>query len=74
MLEECGERWFRARQLRSFIRACERELRENGDELPADSQAARWLSWARQHADQIDPIAAGYLENLKRKSRGADAL
>jgi hypothetical protein len=67
LLEEMAERWGRARQLRSFIRACERLLVTSWGEIPAEARATGWLRWAREHADQIDPLTAGYLRNLVKE-------
>lgn len=64
LLEEMAEQWGRARRLRSFIRACERLLVKSWGEIPAEARATGWLRWAREHADQIDPLTAGYLRNL----------
>ena len=71
-LEKAADEWSKAKRLRSFIRVCDQELRiEKGDFAP-DAWQARWLGWARQHADRIDPIKRGFLESEKNRVRNPD--
>ena len=60
-LENQSELFAKAERLRTFIEACRFRLANKG--LTADSPAMRWLNWAINHADSIDPLNGGYLEN-----------
>jgi hypothetical protein len=43
---------------------CESEIQKQAGSVPPESRAAHWLAWARDYADQIDPLSHGYLVNL----------
>lgn len=55
-LEEQAAQWMKSRQLRAYIRAVEKEVERK--KLPEDTQRRieQWLSWAKGHADRLDPI------------------
>lgn len=61
-LEESSRGWFEARRLRRFIAACEAVLLDDHTSLPAGDWQHAWLSWAREHADRLDPMRNGFLE------------
>jgi len=69
LLEQAGEQWQRAHRVREFIRACESEIQKQAGNVPPESRAAQWLAWAREYADQIDPLTHGYLVNLIKSVR-----
>ncbi len=52
--------WMKSRNLRSFLKECERSLSASG-ELPADGSQTRWFRWALAYADSIDPLKSGRL-------------
>jgi hypothetical protein len=59
---ECASvSWSKAMELRRFIAACEQELKRTNPDLPLTDRQAEWLSWARAHADRLDPLLAGFL-------------
>ena len=60
-LERQSERWHTSERLREFLHICRHAL-ANRIDLCADSPAARWLDWAFLHADRIDPLRNGYLD------------
>lgn len=60
-LERQAERWHQCERLREFLRACEHALADRTD-MSVDSPARRWLDWALMHADRIDPLHNGYVE------------
>jgi hypothetical protein len=69
-LEENAKLRDKAKKLRSFIWACEMMLKEGRKELPGDGWELRWLTWARKHADRIDPLTNGYLESERKRLKG----
>jgi hypothetical protein len=69
LLEQAGEQWERAHRVRAFVNACEVEIQKQAGSVPPESRAAQWLAWAREYADQIDPLSHGYLVNLIKSVR-----
>ena len=57
--------WREARLVRRFIRACEGKLWT--ETQTQDGWRERWATWARAHADRIDPITNGYLETERQR-------
>jgi hypothetical protein len=47
--------WQRAEQIRAYAQAMADGLSKEGPIAP-ESDAAKWLKWARRHADSIDPM------------------
>jgi hypothetical protein len=37
---------------------------------PQDVWRERWVTWARAHADRLDPMTNGYLESERRRLAG----
>ena len=66
-LEQQAKNWANARDLRGFIEACQ-DVMNRGGQLMPDGWAARWLAWARQHAERIDPMTNGFLEAEKQRT------
>ncbi len=60
-LEAAAQNWREAKLLRRFIRVCEGELEKDRKPTATDSWHDRWLIWAREHADRLDPMTNGYL-------------
>jgi hypothetical protein len=46
--------WERAEKIRGYVRAMTDRLSVDSP-LDCESHAAKWLKWARNHADNIDP-------------------
>jgi hypothetical protein len=46
--------WRRAERIRAYVQAVENRMAEQGS-LPPGSDEAKWLEWARDYADTIDP-------------------
>jgi hypothetical protein len=55
-LRKNQESWVTTRSLRSFIAAVEREAGGRPDGISEGSSVERWLLWARQYADGLDPM------------------
>jgi len=66
-LEDNSEAWFKARCLRRFIRTCEAALGKEGGPLPAGDWQQTWLTWAREHAERLDPMTNGFLEGEQKR-------
>ncbi len=60
--------WTQSRNLRHFLRACERSLQANP---PPDGAETSWLAWARSYADAIDPFTNGNLQKVITRERNA---
>ena len=56
-LEGQAEQWSKAERLRAFINEVEQRAKSVGAAEPEGVQ--EWLSWARVHADRIDPLGEG---------------
>src|SRR6185312_8803340 len=56
LLEEQSEQWLQSKNLRVFIDACEQQLHRAGTDDRMELWAFRWLEWAKQHAERIDPL------------------
>jgi hypothetical protein len=54
-LEGMAERWHKAERIRRFI-ACVEERASRQGPLDPQSELGQWIQWARQHAQQIDPM------------------
>ena len=50
--------WRRAQRIRAYIQAVSDRMAKAGP-IAEDSDAAKWLAWARQYADSIDPTFEG---------------
>jgi hypothetical protein len=48
--------WRRANDLRAYITAVEERAADRGQPTDARPELARWLTWARELADRLDPI------------------
>jgi hypothetical protein len=66
-LEESAQAWIEAKRLRRFIGACQAMLRKNEKPSPQSAWQERWLVWAREHADRLDPMTNGFLEAERRR-------
>jgi len=55
-LENQADMWAKSIQLREYIDAV--EIANSNKPLSEESreQLVKWLSWAREHADRIDPL------------------
>lgn len=58
-LEMQAEQWAKSRQLRAYIRAVEREVARIEIDEEFRARFVRWLSWAKEHAERLNPIKRG---------------
>lgn len=61
-LNEHWKAWTKSQQLREFLQACEKFLIERKGKIAPDSPEAKWLRWAYQYVDRIDPLKNGSVE------------
>ena len=54
------DHWRTSRRLRPFLVLCEHHLLDAGIDPEGSSQRARWLSWAKQYARELNPFADGF--------------
>lgn len=63
---KASEKWTRAKQVRDFVCACEKEL----ESTTVDGREKQeWMAWARGIADRMDPLRAGFLEKSLKERR-----
>ena len=55
-LEQEATNWAKVQQLRAYLAAVKDRLHAKHGEIQSGSQADRWLTWAHQHADRLDPL------------------
>jgi hypothetical protein len=58
-LEQDATNWATAQQLRAYLVAVKDRLHAKHGEIQSGSRADRWLTWAHQHADRLDPLISG---------------
>lgn len=56
-LREEAANWHESRTLRQYIEAVRQSAGERGGDVSADSETGKWLTWAAQQADRLDPLA-----------------
>lgn len=62
-LETQASQWRVARDLRSFLQACEAEF-SSQNSTGSDISKSTCLRWEHDHADRLDPIRNGYLRQM----------
>ncbi|HXH48548.1 MAG TPA: hypothetical protein VNM47_04170 [Terriglobia bacterium] len=67
-LESGATNWQRARRIREYVIAVAECRKEQGKELGPDTALGRWVAWALQQADRIDPLAESPVSILDRKA------
>ena len=67
LLEQASFNWDKAQKIRSFADCMERKLAEF-DDLEKQEKLGKWLKWARDKADWLDPLTAKE-DKLLGKSR-----
>jgi hypothetical protein len=64
------ESWTAAERIRQLVAAVERRATAGETGMPAD--VAAWTSWAKQIADDLDPLGAGIDALLRRQDEAAE--
>ncbi|MCC6207515.1 MAG: hypothetical protein IT488_05125 [Gammaproteobacteria bacterium] len=55
-LEMDAESWRKSQAIRAYLNAVQQEAIRKHGEVPAGSELERWLIWAVQQADRLDPL------------------
>ena len=58
-LEEETDAWMKAERIRAYAAAVEASAVAKKGSIDADSETAKWLKWARDQADRLDPLREG---------------
>lgn len=66
-LQSGAEDWHRARRIREYVLALVDCKKEQGTEFGPDTALGKWMTWALQQADRIDPLIASPPSILDRK-------
>jgi len=66
-LEAAVNNWKRARLIREYVRAVETSATKCGEKTDSSSETGRWIQWATQQADRVDPIATTTPSILDKK-------
>jgi len=66
ILEQQAEQWSNSQKLRDFICAVKDEFCGKTISSESREKLGKWLSWAEQHADRIDPLKNGALSIFER--------
>ena len=57
-LEKWLEGWNKAKQLREFVAAVEKDCLAKGVSTAAESPKGKWMAWALRQADRFDPLTS----------------
>ncbi len=68
-LEAQSAAWAKAEEIRSFVAAAREDALRRHGEIDDDSEFARWLTWAKEQADQIDPLIGGEGQSSREEKR-----
>jgi hypothetical protein len=55
-LEMEAANWVKSQQIRSYIEAARSVMNQSQGEIMPGSEAEKWLTWASQQADRLDPL------------------
>ncbi len=55
-LEQDAENWHKSQKLRAYINAVEHFVTDQMGPIKEGGDYDRWLTWARAHADRLDPL------------------
>lgn len=63
-LEKQALNWHKSQEIRAYLKACEEHLIAQKGKIDPESPEAKWLALAYAHADRLDPLKTGELEEL----------
>jgi hypothetical protein len=55
-LEAEAEIWAKTERIRAYLRAVEKEASARVDLEAVRGQLEEWVAWAKEHADNVDPV------------------
>jgi hypothetical protein len=58
-LMEQARLWAKSQELRAYIKAVEKAAKDKNYLTGSEEQLKRWLTWAKEQADQLDPLQRG---------------
>jgi len=58
-LEKWLEGWNKAKQIREFVAAFQKDCTAKGVPTTEDSPKGKWIAWALRQADRCDPLTQG---------------
>jgi hypothetical protein len=61
-LEGHIESWSKSQKIRDFLQACESSIVQRSGKIAQESIENRWLRWAHNYADWLDPLKNGEFE------------
>jgi hypothetical protein len=61
------KKWTRAKRMRKFIAALEREWKSQGIDLSAENEKGQRIRWMKEQADRLDPMIPSPSSILDRK-------
>ncbi len=64
-----AEAWHKSQAIRTYVQAARKNLIEVRGGVAPDSDADRWLHWASNQADRLDPLADSPASVLDEKSK-----
>lgn len=67
-LENAANNWARAKLIRQYVVAFTDCKMKEGHQLSSKSALGKWVAWASQQADRIDPLVESPPSILDRKS------
>ena len=67
-LEAAANNWKRAQLIREYVKAAETSATQRGAKTDSSSETRRWIEWATQQADRVDPIATTTPSILDKKA------
>ncbi len=68
-----SDNWKRANTLREFLVIYRNQLTNELQPIEAGSELEKWLDWAEQQADRVDPLVQSPPSILDRASELVDA-
>jgi hypothetical protein len=72
-LEEGARNWARAKRIREYVLALADRRTKEGHQLNPGSALGKWVAWALQQADRLDPLADSPWSILDRKGELPEA-
>lgn len=66
-LEKRADSWRRATLIRDYAQAVLNYHAQRGSDIAPESEVGRWMTWALQQADRVDPLAESPTSIIDRK-------
>lgn len=66
-LEQQAENWRKSKDIYDYLKACEEYFITQGREVDSESAEAKWLAWAKAHADRLNPLKNSRTEEMIKR-------